>query len=181
MKRPTEDTSREPRGKASGKWKSSDAAAMRTLELVFFVHLRQAECADTILAEHGLGRPHHRVMYFMSRKPGISVGELMRVLRVSNQALSRTTRELAARGLLEQRHGLDDRRVRCNHLTDKGARLLAVLVGRQIAMVREAHDLLTEQQVDGLWEGLEVMVRPDDVDWLTPHPGSRVVKETHGV
>lgn len=159
------------RGKAPREWKATDVAAMRTIELVFFVHLRMAECADRILAEHGLGRPHHRVMYFTSRKPGISVGELVSVLGVTNQALSRTTRELSARGLLEQRLGIDDRRVRCNHLTREGKALLSTLIESQLALVREAHALMTDAQVDALWDGLAVMVRPADAVWISDHPG----------
>ena len=41
----------------------SEHAAMRTLELVFFVHLQMADIADQVLMEHGLGRPHHRVLH----------------------------------------------------------------------------------------------------------------------
>ena len=153
-----------------GRTTAPDHEAMRTLELVFFVHLRMAECADAILAEHGLGRQHHRVLYFMSRKPGISVGELTSVLRVTQQALSRITRELTDRGLIEQRLGLEDRRVRCNHLTAAGKVLLAALEERQIALVKGAHSRLTGSQIDSLWQGLETMIRLEDVDWISPHP-----------
>jgi hypothetical protein len=52
-------------------WTTSESAAMRTVELIFFVHLRMADCADPVLAEIGLGRPHHRLLYFVARNPGI--------------------------------------------------------------------------------------------------------------
>lgn len=148
----------------------SEHAAMRTLELVFFVHLQMANIADQVLAEHGLGRPHHRVLHFAGRTPGITVGSLMSLLRISNQALSRTTNQLTGMGLLEQRYSTEDRRVRQNHLTAKGQALLKVLTERQLALIGEAQARLSAAEIEGMWNGLSVMVRPEDMAWVTTHP-----------
>jgi DNA-binding MarR family transcriptional regulator len=72
--------------------------ARRTIELVYFAHIDQADWADHVLAKHGIGRPHHRVLYFSHRFPGISVRELMVILRITNQALARTTTQLVTLG-----------------------------------------------------------------------------------
>lgn len=148
----------------------SEHAAMRTLELVFFVHLQMADIADQVLMEHGLGRAHHRVLHFAGRTPGITVGSLMSLLRISNQALSRTTNQLMGMGLLEQRYSLEDRRVRQNHLTPEGQSLLRTLTERQLVLIAQAQSRLSAAEIEGMWNGLTVMVRPEDMAWVTTHP-----------
>lgn len=148
----------------------AERAAMRTLELVFFVHLQMADIADQVLMDHGLGRPHHRVLHFAGRTPGITVGSLMSLLRISNQALSRTTNQLTTMGLLEQRYSTEDRRVRQNYLTAEGQALLGLLTQRQIALIGQAQARLSKAEIEGMWNGLSVMVRPEDMAWVTTHP-----------
>lgn len=153
-------------------WKAGKDAAQRTLELVFFVHMQMADAADQMLAEHGLGRPHHRVLYFAARQPGITVGELMGLLRISNQALARSTNLLVTEGLLEQRYSPTDRRVRQNFITPKARALLKLTSQRQLGTISAALKHLSPAQVEGMWSGLLVMVRPEDIAWITEHPAS---------
>ncbi len=148
----------------------SEYAAMRTLELVFFVHLQTADIADQVLMDHGLGRPHHRVLHFAGRTPGITVGSLMSLLRISNQALSRTTNQLTTMGLLEQRYSTEDRRVRQNYLTTQGQALLRTLTDRQISLIGAAQAHLSRSEIESMWNGLAVMVRPEDLAWVNTHP-----------
>ena len=48
---------RKPRSGKSAPDLDAERSAMRTLELVFFVHLQMADIADQVLVGHGLGRP----------------------------------------------------------------------------------------------------------------------------
>lgn len=148
----------------------ADLAAMRTLELVFFVHLQMAHTADEVLVEHGLGRPHHRVLYFSAREPGITVGSLLSLLRISNQALARTTQQLTAKGLLEQRYSTEDRRVRRNYATAKGRALLRLLTRRQIKQIAAAQSRISPAELHCMWNTLSVMARPEDLAWVNAHP-----------
>ncbi len=148
------------------------AAAQRTIELVFFAHIDQADWADHVLAKHGIGRPHHRVLYFCNRFPGISVRELMAILRISNQALARTTTQLVALSFLEQRYSQSDRRVRQHFLSRKGEALLAKLLRHQVEQVAGAMASMTPREIDGLWFGLETIMRTEDRKWLLPRPAS---------
>lgn len=145
-------------------------AAQRTIELIYFAHIDQAYWADHVLAKHGIGRPHHRVLYFASKFPGISVRELMTILRITNQALARTTTQLVSLGFLEQRYSQSDRRVRQHFLSKKGEALLAKLKRHQVEQVAKAMASLRPSEVDGLWFGLETLIRPDDRKWLLPRP-----------
>ena len=149
---------------------ASDIAAMRTLELVFFVHLQMAHTADEVLVNHGLGRPHHRVLYFAAREPGITVGSLLALLRISNQALARTTQQLAAKGLLEQRYSTEDRRVRQNYATPKGRTLLRQLTRRQLEQIAAAQSRISPAELQCMWNTLSVMARPEDLAWVNTHP-----------
>lgn len=144
--------------------------AQRTIELVYFAHVDQAEWADHELAKHDIGRPHHRVMYFASKFPGISVRELMAILRITNQALARTTTQLVSLGFLDQRYGVSDRRVRQHFLSRKGEALLFKLTRHQVEQVAKSMAALHPSEIDGLWFGLETIIRPEDRRWLLPRP-----------
>lgn len=146
-----------------------ELAAKRTLELVFFAHMEMADAADQVLAGQGLGRPHHRLLYFALRQPGITVGALLSLLRISNQALSRTTNQLTAMGLLEQRYSAEDRRVRQNFVTAEGEALLREVTERQIRQIAAHQDQLTPAQLEGMWNALSALARSDDLAWLNAH------------
>lgn len=148
-----------------------ELAAMQTLELVFFVHLQMADAADQMLAEHGLGRPHHRVLYFATREPGITVGALLSMLRITNQALARTTAQLAERGLLEQRYSAEDRRVRRNYATAEGQALVRRLTQRQIEVITRAQSRLASSEIKAMLAALAAMARPEDIAWMQATSG----------
>ncbi|NYT64524.1 MarR family transcriptional regulator [Alcaligenaceae bacterium] len=145
----------------------SEEALHCTLEMVFFVHLHMAECADEVLAKLGLGRTHHRILHFAARKPGISVNELLEILSISNQAMSRSTSQLMSKGLLEQRYSAEDRRVRQHYVTAQGAAFLEDLTRQQLEVIRRSHQQLSAQQVHGFWDVLDTMIRPNDRKWVT--------------
>lgn len=147
-----------------------ELAAQRTIELVYFAHIDQADWADHVLAKYGIGRPHHRVLYFANKKPGISVRELMTVLRITNQALARTTTQLVDIGFLEQRYSAADRRVRQHFVTSKGSALLAKLTRHQVTRVASELQTLGDEGIASLWRGMEALIRPQDRPWLIDHP-----------
>ncbi len=153
-------------------WRATPAALGRTLELVFFAHMEMADASDRILAEHGLGRPHHRVLYFAQLSPGITVGELTTMLRISNQALSRTMQQIASQGLIEQRYCPEDRRVRRHYVTEQGAALLATSKERQFEVIRKAHLAGPQADIEAFWRTLTRLSRPEDLVWISRHPGA---------
>ncbi len=92
-------------------------------ELLFFAFRNLTAEPDRVLAERGLSRVHHRVLYFVRRNPGLGPGDLLRILRVSKQALARPLRELAAQGLLQRDAVPENRRRKRLVLTPAGVRL----------------------------------------------------------
>ena len=95
------------------------------IELLFFAYRAFIGDGDRMLARYGFGRAHHRALHFISRHPGITVAELLDILKITKQSLGRVLRELVETGFVVQREGQNDRRQRLLYLTDKGAKLAA--------------------------------------------------------
>jgi DNA-binding MarR family transcriptional regulator len=100
-------------------------------DLLFFAYRDFTLAADVILEELGLGRAHHRALHFIGRNPGISVSELLAILRITKQSLARVLADLVQRGYVAQAQGRTDRRQRLLTLTPDGAALERRLFDRQ--------------------------------------------------
>ena len=107
-------------------------------DLMFFAYRDFTNAAAVILEELGLGRAHHRAMHFIGRHPGITVSELLSILRITKQSLARVLNELVERGYVAQSPGLGDRRQRLLRLTADGEALERRLFDRQKARLAEA-------------------------------------------
>ena len=108
----------------------------RGIEMMFFAYRDFTSEADSILAEQNMGRAHHRAIYFIGRHPGITVSELLTILNITKQSLSRVLSTLVKDGYIVQKTGTGDRRQRLLYLTDKGIALEARLTevqGRRFA------------------------------------------------
>jgi DNA-binding MarR family transcriptional regulator len=97
---------------------------------------------DPVLEEAGLGRAHHRALHFIGRTPGMTVTDLLAVLSITKQSLSRVLNTLVERGFVSLAPGRTDRRQRLLHLTASGEALERALFERQkeklVAAYREA-------------------------------------------
>jgi len=119
---------------------SLEAADLSVIELLFFSYRDFTADPDLILEKIGFGRAHHRVLYFINRKPGMTVAELLDVLRITKQSLSRVLKQLIDTGHVIQATGLDDRRHRRLYPTKSGRQLtlsLALPQSRRIARALE--------------------------------------------
>jgi DNA-binding MarR family transcriptional regulator len=114
----------------------ADAAAL--VEMLFFAYRDFVADADEMLAEIGFGRAHHRVLHFVGRSPGMTVAQLLDILRITKQSLSRVLKELIEKGYVYQKEGPEDRRQRLLYLSDEGETLWRKLVTPQIQRFREA-------------------------------------------
>lgn len=100
-------------------------------ELLFFAFRNLTAEPDRVLADRGLSRVHHRILYFVRRNPGLGPGDLLRILGVSKQALARPLRELVAGGLLQAEAVPENRRRKRLALTAAGRRLERRISGLQ--------------------------------------------------
>src|SRR5487761_206851 len=90
------------------------------MELLFFAYRVFTAEPDAIHARYGFGRAHHRVVHFVGRHPRITVGDLLAILHITKQSLSRVLRQLVEEGFIAQHPGPRDRRQRLLELTAKG-------------------------------------------------------------
>ncbi len=110
------------------------------IELMFFAYRDFIADPDALLAAHDFGRAHHRVLHFVASNPGISIADLLDILRITKQSLARVLRELIDNGYIEQAIGQNDRRKRLLHLTPKGRDLHGQLIAPQISRFDEVLD-----------------------------------------
>ena len=89
-----------------------DEELRQGMELVFYAYRDFTAEPDAILAEYGFGRAHHRVIYFVGRNPGITVSDLLDILQITKQSLSRVLSQLVREEFITQRPGTHDRRQR---------------------------------------------------------------------
>lgn len=108
------------------------------MELLFYGYRDFTAGPDAILAELGMGRAHHRVLYFLGRHPGITVSELLAILRITKQSLGRVLQPLIAGGYVVQSPGRSDRRQRLLSLTPAGEALERRLFESQRALLARA-------------------------------------------
>jgi DNA-binding MarR family transcriptional regulator len=101
------------------------------LELLHFAFRKIVERPDQELAKSGMGRVHHRILYFVGRNPGLRVGDLLDILGVTKQALHGPLLVLVTRGFVERRRDPANQRVKRLVLTKKGAALERRLTGEQ--------------------------------------------------
>ncbi|MGH6719977.1 MAG: MarR family winged helix-turn-helix transcriptional regulator [Alphaproteobacteria bacterium] len=111
----------------------------RGMELLFYAYRDFTGEPDTILAGLGLGRAHHRVLYFVGRHPGITVSRLLGILRITKQSLGRVLGTLVRDGYVVRVAGPHDRRQRLLRLSDKGQALEARLTENQRARIARAY------------------------------------------
>ena len=119
------------------------------IELLFYAYRDFTAEPDAMLARYGFGRAHHRVIYFVGRHPNMSVSELLGILRITKQSLSRVLGQLVRQGFIVQRTGRSDRRQRLLELTVKGIELERQLSENQRQRIAGAFADAGIQAVDG--------------------------------
>lgn len=118
-------------------------------DLLFFGYRDFTAGADEILAGMNMGRAHHRVLHFVGRRPGITVGDLLGILAITKQSLGRVLTPLIEDGYVVQAPGRADRRQRLLTLTEKGAALERQLFERQRETVMRAYREAGPAAVEG--------------------------------
>ncbi|MEJ0018692.1 MAG: MarR family transcriptional regulator [Acetobacteraceae bacterium] len=127
----------------------SESELRMAQDLLFFAYRDFTNAADLALDELGLGRAHHRALHFIGRNPGITVSDLLGILRITKQSLARVLGELMERGFVGQSQGRTDRRQRLLRLSETGAALERRLFERQQECLRPAYREAGAEAVDG--------------------------------
>lgn len=137
-----------------------EAEIRRGVELLYFGYSHLTRAIDEQLAAQGLGRAHHRALYFIARQPDMTVSELLALLAITKQSLGRVLNELTDRSLVETRAGKTDRRQKLLRLTAEGSALEARLFEGLRARLSGAYGKAGQAAVTGFWQVLEGLI-PD--------------------
>ena len=141
------------------------------IELLFFAYRDFTAEPDAILARYGFGRAHHRVIHFVGRHPQMTVGELLAILRITKQSLSRVLGQLVRQEFILQQPGSQDRRQRLLELTPKGRDLERKLSEPQRARIANAYHQAGLRAVEGFREiMLRIIAAEDDRRRFAPSP-----------
>lgn len=132
------------------------------VELFFFAYRDFIADADEMLEEYGFGRAHHRVLHFVNRQPGLTVAELLDILRITKQSLGPVLRQLVDSGHLTQITAPEDRRQRQLYPTKKGRNLSIELTHMQSRRIKGALEALEKGDRDSIKAFLFGMIEPEE-------------------
>lgn len=139
-----------------------DEDAVALVELLFFAYRDFVADPDSILEGLNFGRAHHRVLHFVGRDPGMTVAQLLDILRITKQSLSRVLKDLLEKGYVFQKAGQEDRRQRLLYLTEKGEDLWRDLVAPQTRRFRRAVTDLEQGSSESYRELLLNLINPEN-------------------
>ncbi len=132
------------------------------IELFFFAYRDFISDPDVILDKLGMGRAHHRVVYFVCRQPGMMVADLLDILKITKQSLARVLKQLIDEGYIRQMAGAKDRRERRLYPTLAGRELALALSQPQSQRIARAMEPLSEEARAGVMQFLQRMRQPEN-------------------
>ena len=137
----------------------NDKEIRKIIELVFFSYRDFTAGPDQILEKLNFGRAHHRVIYFVGKKDKITIKELLGVLKITKQSLSRVLNQLVKEGFILVSTGLD-KRTKNLSLTTSGLNLENELSTIQIKKIKKVINNFNKEDIDGfkkiLYEMIEI-------------------------
>jgi DNA-binding MarR family transcriptional regulator len=139
----------------------NDKEIRKIIELVFFSYRDFTAGPDQILEKLNFGRAHHRVIYFVGKKDKITIKELLGVLKITKQSLSRVLNQLVKEGFIVVSTGLD-KRTKNLSLTSSGLSLENELSTIQIQKIRKVINNFNQEDIDGFKKILYEMIETDN-------------------
>ena len=139
-----------------------DEELRQGMELMFYAYRDFTAEPDEILSQFQFGRAHHRVIYFVGRNPGITDSDLLGILKITKQSLSRVLGQLVREGFITQRPGQRDRRQRLLELTPVGADLERRLSESQRKRIAAAYREAGAEAVEGYRKVILGMINDND-------------------
>jgi len=113
----------------------SDKEIRKIIELMFFSYREFTSGPDAVLEKINYGRAHHRVIYFVGKHKEITIKDLLTILKITKQSLSRVLNQLVKEKYILVSTGLD-KRTKDLRLTEKGQELEKQLSNIQINKIK---------------------------------------------
>lgn len=135
----------------------SEKEIRKIIELVFFSYREFTAGPDKILEKINFGRAHHRVIYFVGKKKKITIRDLLSILKITKQSLSRVLNQLVKEKYILVSTG-EDKRTKNLSLTNKGYELEKKLSTIQIDKIKKILMNVTEVDINGFKKILYKMI-----------------------
>lgn len=105
--------------------------------LFYFAYKTYITTADKIIEQFGMQRQHHRFLFFICNKPGITQKELLQVLEISKQGSHHTLKVLKEKALIIEKPAQTDKRLKELYPTEQGYALIEELNAAQRQLMDE--------------------------------------------
>lgn len=129
----------------------------KVIELIFFSYRDFTVGPDKVLEKLSFGRAHHRVIYFVGKKNNITIKNLLKVLQITKQSLSRVLNQLVKEGFIIVSTGID-KRTKTLSLTSKGLNLENKLSAIQIKKIKKIIKNFDTKDINGFKKILFEMI-----------------------
>ena len=126
----------------------SEKEIRKIIELMFFAYRDFTSEPDVLLEKINFGRAHHRIIYFVGKKEKITIKELLSILQITKQSLSRVLNQLVEEKYIILSTG-EDKRTKNLSLTDKGLELENKLSTIQIKKIKKILKNANEDAING--------------------------------
>ena len=135
----------------------SEKEIKKIIELIFFSYREFTLGPDEILNKINFGRAHHRVIYFVGKKKNITIKDLLGILKITKQSLSRVLNQLVKEKYILVSIG-EDKRTKKLCLTQKGLALEEKLSKIQIDKIKSIINDAKEADINGFKKVLYSMI-----------------------
>ena len=129
----------------------------KIIELMFFSYRDFTSGPDKILEKIKFGRAHHRVIYFVGKQNNLTIKELLLILQITKQSLSRVLNQLVDEKYVILSIGVDKRTKKLS-LSRKGQELEKKLSDIQIKKIYNTLKLFDEKDINGFKKVLYAMI-----------------------
>ena len=135
----------------------NDREIRKIIELMFFSYRDFTSGPDKILEKINFGRAHHRVIYFVGKRNNLTIKELLSILQITKQSLSRVLNQLVKEEYIILSTG-DDKRTKKLSLSKKGQELERKLSNIQISKIYNVIKNFEEIDINGFKKVLFQMI-----------------------
>ena len=118
----------------------------KIIELMFFSYRDFTSGPDKVLEKINFGRAHHRVIYFVGKRNNLTIKELLTILQITKQSLSRVLNQLVNEKYIILSIG-EDKRTKKLSLSRKGHELEKKLSEIQIHKI---HNVLKNFELEDI-------------------------------
>ena len=129
----------------------------KIIELMFFSYRDFTVGPDKVLEKINFGRAHHRVIYFVRKRNGLTIKELLNILQITKQSLSRVLNQLVKEKFIILSIG-EDKRTKKLTLSKKGQELEKQLSEIQITKIYNVIKNFGEEDINAFKKVLYQMI-----------------------